>query len=164
MDYLVFYDIQQVWYPGWWIFGIGIVCLLYGLGIIFFADTPPLDSFIQRSTGRRVVVPILICVFGSVWIGGGIVNRSAFANLRAAARDGSAEIVEGVVEQYVLRAEGHPKETFVVGNRYFAYSDYDSGAGFHQTQASGGPITEGLRVRIAHLDGRIVKLEIAQKQ
>ena len=36
MDYQVVYDIQQVWYPGWWIFGVGIVCLLLGLALIFF--------------------------------------------------------------------------------------------------------------------------------
>ena len=163
MNYQIVYDIQQVWYPGWWIFGIGILSLLVGLGIIFFADTTPLNSLIGRSTGQRVVVPLLISVFGSVWIAAGIINRSAFESLRTAHRDGSAEIVEGVVEQYVLRSEGHPKETFVVGNRYFAYSDYDSTAGFHQTRASGGPITEGLRVRITHVDGTIVKLEVAQK-
>jgi hypothetical protein len=133
MDYQVVYDIQQVWYPGWWIFGVGIACLLLGLALIFFGDTMPLKSMIQRSKGQRVVVPFVICVFGSVWIGAGIINRSGFESLRAAARDGSAEIVEGVVEQYVLRAGGHPRETFVVGNRYFAYSDYDLTVGFHQT-------------------------------
>ena len=163
MNYQVVYDIQQVWYPGWWIFAIGILCLLTGLGVIFFGDTAPLDSLIPRSMQQRVIIPFLICVFGSVWIGAGIINRSSFASLRAADRDGSAEVVEGIVEQYVLTSKGHSKETFVVGNRYFAYSDYDSGAGFHQTRARGGPITEGLRVRIAHVDGRIVRLEIAPK-
>ena len=163
MNYKVVYDIQQVWYPGWWIFGIGILSLLLGLGIIFFANTTPLSSSIERSAGHRFVVPVLICVFGSVWIGAGIINRSAFESLRAADRDGSAEIVEGLVEQYVLRSEGHPKETFVVGNKYFEYSDYGSSAGFHQTRASGGPIRPGLRARITHVDGIIVKLEIAQK-
>jgi hypothetical protein len=162
MNYQVVYDIQQAWYPGWWIFAIGILCLLIGLGVIFFADTPRLDSIIERSTKQRVIIPFLICVFGSVWIGAGIINRSAFASLRAADRDGSAEIVEGVVEQYVLTSEGHSKETFVVGNRYFAYSDYDSSTGFHQTRARGGPITKGLRVRITHVDGRIVRLEVAK--
>ena len=112
--------------------------------------------------GHRVVVPFLICVFGCVWIGAGIINRSAFESLRAADRDGSAEIVEGIVEQYVLTSEGHPKETFVVSNRYFAYSDYDSSPGFHQTQARGGPISEGLRVRITHFDSNIIRLEVAR--
>jgi hypothetical protein len=163
MNYQVVYDIQQVWYPGWWIFAIGILCVLVGLGIIFFADTKALNSIIARSTQQRLVIPGLVFLFGCVWIGAGIVNRSVFENLRAADRDGSAEIIEGVVEQYVLRSERRPKETFVVGNRYFAYSDYDSNRGFHQTRASGGPITEGLRVRITHVDGNIVRLEVAQK-
>ena len=140
MNYQVVYDIQQVWYPGWWIFAVGILCLLTGLGVIFFGDAAPLNSIMPRSMQQRVIIPFLFCVFGSVWIGAGIINRSSFASLRAADRDGSGE-----------------------GNRYFAYSDYDSGAGFHQTRARGGSITEGLRVRITHVDGRIVRLEIAQK-
>lgn len=57
---------------------------------------------------------------------------------------------------------GHARETFVVNGQYFSYSDYDLTQGFNQTQSHGGPIKEGLQVRITHVDGSIVKLEIAQ--
>ena len=108
-------------------------------------------------------MPIVISVFGSLWIGGGILNYSNFANLREAARNGSVEVAEGKVEQFVPRPpERHAQETFLVNGQYFAYSDTDLTKGFNQTRSHGGPIKEGLQVRIAHVNGSIVKLEIAE--
>jgi hypothetical protein len=163
MDYQVAYDIQNVMFPVWWIFGIGILFFTVGLGIVFFGDTELLDSIIESSTKQRVVMPILSCVLGSLTIGAGIISYSNFANLRSAARNGSAEIVEGKVEQFVpMPYEGHAHETFIVNGRYFSYSDFDLTRGFNNTQSHGGPIKEGLQVRITHVDGSIVKLEIAK--
>ena len=163
MDYQVAYDIQEVMYPGWWIFGVGIFFLSVGLGVIFFGDSKLLNSIIERSTKQRLVMPFLSCIFGALWIGTGVINYSNFANLRAAARDGSTEIVEGKVEQFVpMPYTGHAQETFLVNGSYFAYSDYDLTKGFNRTQSHGGPIKEGLHVRITHVDGSIVKLEIAK--
>ncbi|MGH9970245.1 MAG: hypothetical protein ACREBG_20950 [Pyrinomonadaceae bacterium] len=58
--------------------------------------------------------------------------------------------------------EGHADETFVVDGHRFSYSDYDETKGFNRTQSHGGPMREGLQVRITHVDGSIVKLEIAR--
>ena len=163
MDYQVAYDIQEVMYPGWWIFGSGIFFLSVGLGTIFFGDSKLLNSIIESSTKQRLVMPFLSCIFGALWVGAGVINYSNFANLRAAARDGSTEIVEGKVEQFVpMPYTGHAQETFIVNGRYFAYSDYDQTKGFNRTQSHGGPMKEGLQVRITHVDGSIVKLEIAK--
>lgn len=163
MDYQIAYDIQEAIYPGWWIFGAGTLFLTYGLGIIFFGDSKVLNSLIDPSTKQRIVMPIASCLFGSLWIGLGIFNYSIFANLRTDARNGSTEIVEGRVEQFVpMPSEGHAQETFIVNGQYFAYSDYDLTKGFNRSQSHGGPIKEGLQVRITHVNGSIVKLEIAK--
>ena len=163
MNYQVAYDIQEVIYPGWWIFGTGILFLSIGLGIILFGDTKLLNSILEKSTKQRVVMPIISCIFGTVWVVIGIFNYSNFAALRGAAKNGSTEIVEGKVEQFVpMPYEGHAQETFIVNGRYFAYSDYDATKGFNHTQSHGGPMKEGLQVRITHVDGSIVKLEIAK--
>lgn len=163
MDYQVAYDIQNVMYPNWWFFAVPLLMFSVGLAIIFFADREPLNSIIESSTKQRVVMPILLCVFGSLLIGAGIVNYSHFANLRTDAANGSTEVVEGKVEQFVpMPYHGHADETFIVNGRYFAYSDYDLTKGFNNTQSHGGPMKEGLQVRITHVDGSIVKLEIAK--
>jgi hypothetical protein len=163
MNYQVVYDIRVVIYPGWWIFAIGILLFSLGLGTIFFGDQKPLNSIIGSSTHQRIVMPILSSIFGALWIGAGVINYSNFANLRTAARDGSTEVVEGKVEQFVsIPRGGHGKETFIVNGQYFAYSDYDLTQGFNHTQSHSGPMREGLQVRITHINGSIVKLEIAK--
>ena len=163
MEYQVAYDIQNVMYPGWWIFAVGLLFFSVGLVIIFFGDRKPLNSIIESSTKQRVVMPIFSCIFASLWIGFGIMNYSNFANLRTDAANGSTEVVEGKVEQFVpMPYHGHAQETFIVNGRYFSYSDYDQTKGFNNTQSHGGPMKEGLQVRITHVDGSIVKLEVAK--
>jgi hypothetical protein len=81
-----------------------------------------------------------------------------------AARDPTTPVVEGRVEGFQpAPAEGHQDETFTVGGVRFAYSDYVITGGFNQTQSHGGPIHEGVAVRIHYIPGPnvIVKLEIA---
>lgn len=162
MNYQIAYDIEQVWYPGWWLFASGILIFSVGLATIVFADSKAFSWMVDRLPKQGMLMSIFICVFGSLLIGAGIINYSNFANLRQAARDGSVEIAEGKVEQFVpMPYEGHAQETFVVNGQYFALSDYDLTKGFNKTQSHGGPLKEGLQVRITHVDGSIVKLEIA---
>jgi hypothetical protein len=62
--------------------------------------------------------------------------------------------------------EGHSYEEFRVGSVQFSYSDYQDRPGFNQSSSHGGPIREGLRVRIAYSDNcnewpkSILKLEV----
>jgi len=55
---------------------------------------------------------------------------------------------------------GHAMESFTVSGVPFSYSDYIPKAGFNQTSSHGGPIHEGLPVRIWYVGNEIVKLEI----
>ena len=89
-----------------------------------------------------------------------------YLRARRAMRDGAASVVEGRVENFhPMPDSGHDTERFTVGNVHFAYSDYSMGAGFDRTSSHGGPIREGLRVRIHFIGSRepmIAKLEIEQ--
>jgi len=82
-----------------------------------------------------------------------------------AAITGGTPVVEGLVEQFrPMPAVGHSEEHFTVPGVSFAYSDYELRSGFNTTSAHGGPIREGLEVRIHYLGppthATIVKLEI----
>lgn len=57
---------------------------------------------------------------------------------------------------------GHSLESFVVGGRKFSYSDYVLTPGFRHTTSHGGPIREGLYVRIAYLGNLILQLDVAE--
>jgi len=86
------------------------------------------------------------------------------AGLARAAQDSTTPVVVGRVENFTpAPAEGHQDETFTVAGVRFAYSDYVITGGFNQSQSHGGPMRDGLLVRIHYLppSNMIVKLEIA---
>jgi hypothetical protein len=83
--------------------------------------------------------------------------------LRQALKSGDFKVVEGMVVDFVpMPYSGHAKERFSVNGRLYEYSDFAVSAGFNNTQSQGGPIREGLIVRIADVRGKIARLEIAR--
>ena len=49
-----------------------------------------------------------------------------------------------------------------VDTAHFSYSKYEINSGFRRNVGQGGPMREGLFVRIANVDGEIARLEIAR--
>ena len=86
------------------------------------------------------------------------------ATCKAWARSGQFIVLEGRVSDFKpMPYTGHGVESFRVNGASFTYSDYDkSKCGFRNTASHGGPIHEGLQVRISARDGRILKLEVAK--
>ena len=164
MRYEVIYDIQQVRYPGWWIFGVGLFFVCVGTTFFLLRKNQALSSTFDMSMGfKRDVMPIFAAAFGLLWIVIGGLNYAHFASLRTMARNENVDIVEGKVTDFVpMPYEGHADETFVVGGHRFAYSEYDETKGFNHTRSHGGPMNEGLQVRITYVDDSILKLEIAK--
>jgi hypothetical protein len=56
--------------------------------------------------------------------------------------------------------EGHQDECFSVQAQTFCYSDYEVTAGFNNATSHGGPIREGLPVRVSYIGNTIVRLEV----
>jgi len=74
-------------------------------------------------------------------------------------------VVTGMVRDFVpMPFEGHADERFCVETACFHYSDYEQTGGFNHTSSHGGPITEGLPVRVTYAASPrtnvILKLEI----
>jgi hypothetical protein len=71
-------------------------------------------------------------------------------------------VVEGQVTHFVAAPyTGHEDESFCVMDKCFSYSDYVITGGFNKTRSHGGPIHNGLLVRISYVGSTIVKIEIA---
>lgn len=86
--------------------------------------------------------------------------------ISSALHAGTGLTVEGLVEHFhPMPWSGHDTERFDVQGVPFAYSDYVINNGFNHTSSHGGPIREGLPVRITYLPARphnlIIKLEVA---
>jgi hypothetical protein len=144
-------NIAQGWLTAGLLLAAGVVLLMLRRHL------PPL---------LRLWFPVVVVAFGLL-----AVIALAFRNvpqpseLVAAYRAGRCDVVEGVVTQFhPMPPTGHDVESFVVAGKRFRYSDYIHRAGFNQTSSHGGPIHEGVRVRIHYLGEDIAKLEIADDQ
>jgi hypothetical protein len=88
-------------------------------------------------------------------------TRREYDALRSSLRDRTFRVVEGYVVDFVPQgADGHPIERFRVDSTRFEYSRSDITSAFHHTAISGGPIRNGIAVRIADVNGKIARLEI----
>jgi hypothetical protein len=78
-------------------------------------------------------------------------------------REGQYSVVEGPVTDFVpMPYEGQSQENFAVNGHRFSYSDYSMTAGLRNAASHGGPIREGLYVRISYSGNLILRLEVAQ--
>ena len=115
-----------------------------------------------QGKARQVFSWCFLC-FSLLWTT--IVFTATFAEYRrvtADLREGRYSIVEGPVEDFV--PTGHSMESFTVGGHRFSYSDYLGTSGFHNTASHGGPIRQGLYVRISYSGNLIMRLEIDGRQ
>jgi len=114
---------------------------------------------IQREVWTTLATIVASLIVFLWWL----IRAADLWTLRARLRDGSCSVVEGYVTEFrPASRDGHGGESFIVSGRYFSYADYRMSAGFHQTSIRGGPIREGMRVRIHHLRGEIARLEISR--
>jgi hypothetical protein len=88
-------------------------------------------------------------------------TRREYDALRSSLRDRTFQVVEGDVVDFVPQGtDGHPIERFRVNSTRFEYSRSDITSAFHRTAIRGGPIRDGIAVRIADVNGKIARLEI----
>lgn len=88
-----------------------------------------------------------------------------YAMLSRSIREGHCRIITGRVTHLTPeRSGGHPIERFRVAADSFWYSSSATTSAFHTTVAKGGPIREGLLVRLFAVDGAIVRLDTAIKE
>jgi hypothetical protein len=84
-----------------------------------------------------------------------------YLRLRSAFRHSQFSVVEGRITSFrPMPYEGHQDECFSVQSQTFCYSDYGVTAGFNNSASHGGPIREGLPVRVSYVGSTIVRLEI----
>lgn len=173
LQYTLFYDIRQAGPPG----GLALAALAFILGAVTAAllwsalrrrgrrrslrrrDTPATQS-LGTNLGQ-------LLIFGAVGALFALVTAQAtgvFAHNRCSGwmESGDVQMIQGPVSEFVAAEKSGGEERFSVSGVRFIFSGNDpSRCGFKQTSADGGPLREGLQVRIAYRDGAILRLEIA---
>ncbi|GGI82568.1 hypothetical protein [Shewanella gelidii] len=125
------------------------------LGIIFKKKLVGMAKKVRESflfsytlVGMAVLFLVLECSY-----------YSDHHELLADYKNGRFQVIEGRVTDF--QTDTH-KESFFVAGAFFEYEQFLIAPFFHTVSAEGGPIKEGLKVRLSHVEGKIVKLEIAQ--
>lgn len=149
--YDIVYEYSPTWWPG------ALVASGAILGVAIATRVPP-GWFRWLAWSWTVFFLFLTATLLSMYLRDARVVKAAIAN-------GSVIEVEGRVSGFVPAPyEGHRDESFVVNGIPFSYSEYVNRGGFHRTAARGGPIRDGLEVRIHYFPeyayNRILRLEV----
>ena len=157
MDYTVVFDVSQSGYRHWWFPALGLIFVL--IASVLFRFRHKLGT---RTPKSFPYVCLGIAIFVTVVAFAGTAGN--YLSLASALREGRCEVVTSEVTQFhPMPASGRrATKRFVVGGRQFKYSDYIVSAGFNNTSSHGGPIREGLSVRIHHVGNNIARLEVAK--
>lgn len=120
---------------------------------------------VSRSMRRWPALWVGLLIAGFVAAASLIVGQSWDASARRVLEGGDFKVVEGEVRNFKpMPYGGRVYESFEVSGVPFRYSDYEVSAGFNNAASHGGPIREGLRVRIAYVGNTILRLEVAADQ
>lgn len=147
------------------LFWVLLPCVFFLVGLERVRNPDSRKSrLVQRVSGSFIIV--LSIVAGWVSFRAVIVN---YLHRRGQLRTGQYIVVEGPVEHFVpMPYQGHASESFNVQGVGFSYSTYEITSCFNHTTSHGGPIHEGLQVRIAYVPTRdryepncILRLEVA---
>ena len=152
MDYKTVFDISVDGYKGLII--VGILFIFYGY---FLKQENKTDKFKSWFFRTFFIGAIVWTVFAS------LLTLLPYAVLIYCLQTGKYDVTEGTVTNFIpMPYHGHSDERFVVNGKYFKYSQFDMGPGFNHTKSHGGPIDEGVKVRISHVGRIIIKLEIVK--
>jgi hypothetical protein len=155
-DYqIVFVVLQKS--PPWWLSAVvpTAVAVSTVLAIVVF---------VKYKTRRvSLAVAYVVMLFMAMTL-----SPAGMSDMYARAKDtyvkGDYSIAEGTVANFQpMPYSGHQNETFSVNGVEFSYSDSIVDPCFNNTASHGGPIRDGLRVRIAYSGDCILKLEVAAR-
>lgn len=154
-QYRVAFDLYQKGYE-WWFPAFGLIFVVIGAALVW------LGRAMNWQRSRRSVGYFMIG-FACLW--SGLTFSTTFGqytSLRSAYRRSQFSTVEGRVTNFrPMPYQGHQDECFSVQSQTFCYSDYVVTAGFNNSASHGGPVREGLPVRVSYIGNTIVRLEVA---
>ncbi len=162
IEYVTVFDVTTAGFKGWGFVVLGLFFITLGLALLVI-----IWNRIVRNVPPTMAqwYPTVILGFAALlttWAC--LTSVSDYRSAVAAMETHQASLVEGVVTNFhPMPRSGHGSDSFYVEGVRFAFSDFVSTAGFNQTESHGGPIHAGLRVRIWHTRGEILRLDIPKE-
>ena len=145
MNYSVLFDVSQKgynWFPA--CIGLGFVVFgLLGLKYPIWRGRLRIHPFITIGLGLTIALSAMLFQYRNQYV----YERLLLQN--------QVHIVEGRIQHFQpMPYAGHADETFMVQGIQFAYSDYGITPAFNNTRSHGGPLHEGLYVKIYYTNSR----------
>jgi hypothetical protein len=139
--------LKQIWVPS-----------LVGVALVAFAAI----CLVVMYRSERVwfawlllVITVLLTTLAAV------VPLTTYVRYRRVLTSGEYATLEGRVERFTpMPPGGHAPERFTLRGEDFSYTGYSASPFFHRTKAEGGPIHDGAYLKVAHVDGNIIRLEV----
>ena len=157
-QYQTVFDLAQSGYKTWPFPALGLIFVMIGAVMVFFPAF--FNSFswgFIKGQGRRVFSWFFL-LFSIAWTTLAFLSTyGEYSTLRDRLDRRTVEVVQGNVENFQADAK---RESFDVSGTHFEYSYYTASNAFNTPSTHGGPLRAGLRVRITHVEGKIVRLEI----
>jgi hypothetical protein len=157
------FDAGQQGYTTIWFPTFGLIFVVIG-ALLVFRPALMLTLLPNGLQGRaRKIFSWFFFIFALLWTAiSFIVTFLEYLKVTSDLSAGRYSVVEGTVTDFVpMPYGGHSLERFTVNGNSFSYSDYVVTSGFHNTASHGGPIREGLRVRITYSGNLILRLDVA---
>jgi len=115
-----------------------------------------------QGPARRIFSWVFFLFTGLLTVAFAVVPYVQGQKLREAEMSGDTRVAEGCLQAFhPMPATGHDMERLRLDGQTFTYSDFVLVPGFHQSQASGGPIHADSRLRLTHVGPNIVRVEVA---
>jgi len=152
--FVTVFDIAQK-HPDWnALIGLAI-CMVVALGFCCW----------ELLTKRRFnySMAYVVFAFGAFIVGYGFYKDNTYGLPEgvAALREGRVSVIEGRVHDFVpMPFSGHSNEQFTVNGVHFSYSDLEIHPCFNNTSSHGGPIRDGIWVRLSYERNCILRIEV----
>jgi hypothetical protein len=159
--YTTVFDVTQAGFRQWSFSAFGLIFVAVGLALPTLIR---LGIFRQPPPWMQKWFPRVFLGFAIFWTATSFA--ATYGDYHAAVhamRSNEAKFVEGIVTRFTpMPYTGHAMESFVVQGVRFEYSDYVITAGFNNAASHGGPIREGLPVRIWYRGNEILRLDVGR--
>ena len=162
MHYQTVFDIATAGYKSWTFPAFGLIFI--AIGVVLVAHRKNLSGMGSKRPRAGNAFAFFFLGFAVLWTATSFLSTyGEYSSLSKAGITDGRKVVEGTVTDFKpMPVTGHAMEKFCVSGACFAYSDYVVTGGFNNTSSHGGPIREGLQVRVTYVDNAIVKLEMAE--
>jgi hypothetical protein len=153
------YDLLVAGYQLWWLPALGLSGAI-GAGAIYTLFSSPLRGTVPPVARKAMAGAVVFCL---LWTAATFpLTYAEYLDLRHKYQRGAYSEISGRVEDFIDSGPNLQPgtERFVVGGVPFSYSQFVYSPGFRKTRASGGPLRNGILVRIRYVDNFIVRLEI----